>query len=29
MYSPITIDEMFPRAEPMLRVPLPTARLMH
>lgn len=26
MYSPITIDEMFPRAEPMLRVPLPTLK---
>lgn len=26
MYSPITIDDMFPRAEPMLRVPLPTLK---
>lgn len=27
MYSPITIDEMFPRAEPMFRAPLPVLKV--
>ncbi|TXH70018.1 MAG: hypothetical protein E6Q83_07900 [Thiothrix sp.] len=27
MYGQVTVDEMFPRAEPMLRVPLPVLKL--
>ena len=26
MYSDVTIDEMFPRAEPVMRAPLPTLK---